>query len=58
MLRTLLDVLRYDFQEYFPDIQLTDENRFIRMFSEIAHKTLDLVAKWQGKFSTHYNLDV
>lgn len=37
-------------QEYFPDIHLTDENRFIRLFSEIAHRTLDLVAKWQGKY--------
>lgn len=37
-------------QEYFPDIHLTDENRFIRLFSEIAHRTLDLVAKWQGKW--------
>lgn len=36
------------FQEYFPEIHLTDENRFIRLFSEVAHRTLDLVAKWQG----------
>lgn len=40
---------RLVFQEYFPDIHLTDENRFIRLFSEIAHRTLDLVAKWQGE---------
>ncbi|XP_053616858.1 protein adenylyltransferase SelO-like isoform X1 [Plodia interpunctella] len=40
-------------KEYFPDIHLTDENRFIRLFSEIAHRTLDLVAKWQGLGFTH-----
>lgn len=39
----------FNFQEYFPDIHLTDDNRFIRLFSEIAHRTLDLVAKWQGE---------
>ncbi|KAF9796652.1 hypothetical protein SFRURICE_012745 [Spodoptera frugiperda] len=50
VLRQLSDFI---IKEYFPDIQLSDENRFIRMFSEIAHKTLDLVAKWQGLGFTH-----
>ncbi|XP_063628971.1 protein adenylyltransferase SelO-like [Cydia splendana] len=40
-------------KEHFPDIQLSDENRFIRLFSEVAHRTLDLVAKWQGFGFTH-----
>lgn len=41
------------FQEYFPDIHGTDENRFIRLFSEVAHRSLDLVAKWQGNETLH-----
>ncbi|CAK1590002.1 unnamed protein product [Parnassius mnemosyne] len=40
-------------KEYFPEIHSTDENRFIRLFSEVAHKTLDLVAKWQGLGFAH-----
>ncbi|KAG7303240.1 hypothetical protein JYU34_011707 [Plutella xylostella] len=40
-------------KEHFPEIQLSDENRFIRLFSEVAHRTLDLVAKWQGVGFTH-----
>ncbi|XP_052757662.1 protein adenylyltransferase SelO, mitochondrial-like [Galleria mellonella] len=50
VLRQLVDFI---IKEYFPDIQLTDENRVIRLFSEIAHRTLDLVAKWQGLGFTH-----
>ncbi|KAL4718391.1 hypothetical protein ACJJTC_011803 [Scirpophaga incertulas] len=40
-------------KEHFQDIHLTDDNRFIRLFSEISHRTLDLVAKWQGLGFTH-----
>ncbi|XP_059054832.1 protein adenylyltransferase SelO-like isoform X2 [Achroia grisella] len=50
VLRQLSDFI---IKEYFPDIHLSDENRFIRLFSEIAHRTLDLVAKWQGLGFTH-----
>ncbi|XP_038212360.1 protein adenylyltransferase SelO-like [Zerene cesonia] len=52
-LPTLKQLADFVIKEYYPDIQLTDENRFIRLFSEIAHKTLDLVAKWQGLGFTH-----
>ncbi|XP_047538264.1 protein adenylyltransferase SelO-like [Vanessa atalanta] len=50
VLRQLVDFV---IKEHFPDIHLTDDNRYIRMFSEIAHKSLDLVAKWQGLGFTH-----
>ncbi|XP_061723132.1 protein adenylyltransferase SelO-like isoform X2 [Cydia pomonella] len=50
VLRQLADFI---IKEHFPDIQLSDENRFIRLFSEVAHRTLDLVAKWQGFGFTH-----
>ncbi|XP_047999461.1 protein adenylyltransferase SelO-like [Leguminivora glycinivorella] len=50
VLRQLSDFI---IKEHFPDIQLSDENRFIRLFSEVAHRTLDLVAKWQGFGFTH-----
>ncbi|XP_045521889.1 protein adenylyltransferase SelO, mitochondrial-like [Pieris brassicae] len=50
VLKQLLDFV---IKEYFPDIQLTDENRFIRLFSVIAHRTLALAAKWQGFGFTH-----
>ncbi|XP_068623598.1 protein adenylyltransferase SelO-like [Battus philenor] len=44
----LRQIAEFTIKEYFPDIHSTDENRFIRLFSEVAHRTLDLVAKWQG----------
>ncbi|CAK1552373.1 unnamed protein product [Leptosia nina] len=50
VLKQLVDFI---IKEYFPEIQLSDENRFIRVFSEIAHRSLDLVAKWQGLGFTH-----
>ncbi|XP_028031779.1 uncharacterized protein LOC114244224 [Bombyx mandarina] len=50
VLRQLTDFI---IKEHFPDIHLSDENRFIRLFSDIAHRTLDMVAKWQGLGFTH-----
>ncbi|CAG9558928.1 unnamed protein product [Danaus chrysippus] len=52
-LAILKQVTDFIIKEHFPDIHLSDENRFIRLFSEIAHRSLDLVAKWQGLGFTH-----
>ncbi|CAH0713451.1 unnamed protein product, partial [Brenthis ino] len=52
-LAVLKQVADFVIKEHFPDIHLTDENKYIRLFSEIAHKTLDLVAKWQGLGFAH-----
>ncbi|XP_072934134.1 protein adenylyltransferase SelO-like [Epargyreus clarus] len=52
-LAVLKQLADFVIKEYYPDIHLTDENRFIRLFSEIAHRTLDLVAKWHGVGFTH-----
>ncbi|VVC97835.1 unnamed protein product [Leptidea sinapis] len=46
VLKQLVDFI---IKEYYPDIPLQDENRFIRFFSDVAHKSLDLVSQWQGK---------
>ncbi|CAK1552374.1 unnamed protein product [Leptosia nina] len=38
---------------HFPAIKITDENRYVKLFSEVAHRNLDMVAKWQGLGFTH-----
>ncbi|XP_063833283.1 protein adenylyltransferase SelO-like [Ostrinia nubilalis] len=35
-------------QHYFPEIDSTDEDKYLKWFTEVAHRNLDLVAKWQG----------
>lgn len=50
VLRQLCDFV---IKEHFPNIHLSDENRYIRLFSEVAHNTIDLVAKWQSLGFTH-----
>ncbi|GBP89727.1 UPF0061 protein xcc-b100_1894 [Eumeta japonica] len=50
VLRQLCDFL---IKEHFPGIPASDENRYISLFSEIAHRSLDLVAKWQSFGFTH-----
>ncbi|XP_050668404.1 protein adenylyltransferase SelO-like [Leptidea sinapis] len=40
-------------KHHFPDISLEDEDRYVKLFSEVAHRNLDMVASWQGFGFTH-----
>ncbi|XP_038215311.1 protein adenylyltransferase SelO-like [Zerene cesonia] len=40
-------------KHHFPEISLDDEDRCVKLFSEVAHRNLDMVAAWQGIGFTH-----
>ncbi|CAG4931698.1 unnamed protein product [Colias eurytheme] len=40
-------------KHYFPEISLDDEDRYVKLYSEVAHRNLDMVATWQGIGFTH-----
>ncbi|KAK7873147.1 hypothetical protein R5R35_006368 [Gryllus longicercus] len=50
---TLKILTDFIIQEHFPSINPLDEDRYLQMFDEVSHKTLQLVAQWQGVGFTH-----
>lgn len=40
-------------KNHFPEIDVTDEDRYVKFYSEVAHRNLDMVATWQGIGFTH-----
>ncbi|XP_045503763.1 protein adenylyltransferase SelO, mitochondrial-like [Colias croceus] len=40
-------------KHHFPEISLDDEDRYVKLYSEVAHRNLDMVATWQGIGFTH-----
>lgn len=41
------------FQDIYPNIDKSGENRVIQFFEEVAERSLELVARWQGYGFTH-----
>ncbi|XP_045454023.1 protein adenylyltransferase SelO-like [Melitaea cinxia] len=48
--KTLADFI---IKNHFPEIDVTDEERYVKFYSEVAHRNLDMVATWQGIGFTH-----
>ncbi|XP_023938029.1 protein adenylyltransferase SelO [Bicyclus anynana] len=40
-------------EHHFPHIDMADEDKYVKWYSEVAHKNLDMVATWQGLGFTH-----
>ncbi|KAG7303241.1 hypothetical protein JYU34_011708 [Plutella xylostella] len=40
-------------ENHFKEIDLAEEDRYVKWFSAVAHKNLDMVATWQGTGFTH-----
>ncbi|CAH2268845.1 jg27172 [Pararge aegeria aegeria] len=40
-------------KHHFPHIDANDDDKYVKWYSEVAHKNLDMVAAWQGLGFTH-----
>ncbi|CAH0758459.1 unnamed protein product [Diatraea saccharalis] len=49
-MKTLVDHI---IKHYYPHIESSDENKYVKWYSEVAVKNLDMVATWQGYGFTH-----
>lgn len=49
-MRTLVDHI---IKHHFTDIDASDGDRYVKWYSEVAHRNLDMVATWQGFGFTH-----
>ncbi|KAI8441829.1 hypothetical protein MSG28_005515 [Choristoneura fumiferana] len=50
LMRTLVEFI---IKHHFPSIDVEDEDRFVKWYTEVAHRNLDMVATWQGVGFTH-----
>ncbi|XP_045521888.1 protein adenylyltransferase SelO-like [Pieris brassicae] len=48
--RTLADFI---IEHHFPEISIDDTDRYVKLYSEVAHRNLAMVATWQGMGFTH-----
>ncbi|XP_046964205.1 protein adenylyltransferase SelO-like [Vanessa cardui] len=48
--KTLADFI---IKHHFPSIDLNNEDRYVELYSEVAHRNLDMVATWQGLGFVH-----
>ncbi|XP_053617364.1 protein adenylyltransferase SelO-like [Plodia interpunctella] len=49
-MKTLVDHI---IKHYFPNINVEDEDKYVKWYSDVAHRNLDMVATWQGYGFTH-----
>ncbi|XP_060806719.1 protein adenylyltransferase SelO [Amyelois transitella] len=50
---TMKAMVDHVIKNYFPQIGVDDEDKYVKLYSEVAHKNLDMVATWQGFGFTH-----
>ncbi|XP_047999671.1 protein adenylyltransferase SelO-like [Leguminivora glycinivorella] len=50
---TMKTLFEFIIKYHFPSIDNEDEDRFVKFYTEVAHKNLDMVAAWQGVGFTH-----
>ncbi|KAJ8711252.1 hypothetical protein PYW07_008494 [Mythimna separata] len=49
-LKTLVDFI---IKHHFPEIEKSEGDKYVKWYSEVAHRNLDMVATWQGVGFTH-----
>ncbi|OWR55093.1 hypothetical protein KGM_207108 [Danaus plexippus plexippus] len=49
----LVELADHVIKHFFSHIDLNDKDKYVKFFTEVAHKNLDMVATWQGLGFTH-----
>ncbi|XP_049879450.1 protein adenylyltransferase SelO-like [Pectinophora gossypiella] len=49
-MRTLVDFI---IEHHFPEVHSSSDDKYVKWYTEVAHRNLDMVATWQGFGFTH-----